>query len=264
MKRLLITGAAGALGSMCRQRLGHVADTLRLSDIGDLGQAGPNEELMPCDLGDAAAVHKLVDGCDGIVHFGGRATEATWDVIRNANIDGIVHLYEAARKTGCKRIVFASSNHAVGFYKQSEVIDAAAPTRPDGLYGVSKVFGEAIASMYHDKFGIETACVRIGSCFPQPTTHRMLATWLSYDDLVRLIEKVFAVPRLGCPIIFGASANDRSFWDNTLSNHVGWRPQDSAEDYRAQVEAKAPRPAVDAPDAVYAGGGFTVEPIWEG
>lgn len=264
MNRLLITGAAGALGSMCRARLTPLARTLRLSDMADLGEAAPHEELVRCDLGDAAAVDALVQGCDGIVHFGGRASEDTWQVIRNANIDGMVNLYEAARKHGKPRIFYASSNHTIGYYPQTQHIDATAPTRPDGLYGLSKVFGEQLARLYFDKFGVETACVRIGSCFPEPRNHRMLATWLSYGDLVRLVERVFAVPRLGCPVIFGASANDARWWDNRHAAYLGWVPQDSAEPYRAAIDAATPRPAPDAPDALFQGGMFTAEPIHEG
>ena len=136
MKRLLITGAAGRLGDMARQRLGHLADVLRLSDIADLGIAAAHEELVTCDLADADAVDRLVADCDGIVHLGGQALEAPWSVIRGANIEGMVNLYEAARRHDRPRIVFASSNHAIGFYRQGQTIDADAPTRPDSLYGV--------------------------------------------------------------------------------------------------------------------------------
>ncbi|WP_413720149.1 NAD-dependent epimerase/dehydratase family protein [Silicimonas sp. MF1-12-2] len=264
MKRLLITGANGGLGSVCRQRLGHLAETIRISARKGLGEAGPNEEIVYCDLGDKAAVEALVEGCDGIVHMGGQATEASWETIRNANIDGMFHLYEAARKSSTTpRIIFASSNHAIGFHKQTERLDAKSPTRPDGLYGVSKVFGEALASMYHDKFGIETASIRIGSCFPEPKDHRMLSTWMSHDDFVRLIERIFTVPRLGCPIIYGASANDASWWDNREVAYLGWRPQDNSEVFRAKLDAAMEPPAADAPTAVYQGGVFTVDGIHE-
>ncbi|WP_172296425.1 NAD(P)-dependent oxidoreductase [Pseudoruegeria sp. HB172150] len=261
MKRLLITGAAGNLGTQMRDRLKHLADTIRLSDIGDMGEAGPNEEIMPCDLGDQVAVEKLVEGCDGIVHFGGKANEGPWDVIRNANIDGIYNLYEACRLHGCNRVVFASSNHATGFYKQSEVIDNTVYPKPDGLYGVSKVFGEMMASLYHQKFGIETASVRIGSCFPEPNNHRMLYTWLSYGDLATMIERIFDVPKLGCTVIYGASDNSQRFWDNSKVSWLGWTPQDSADDYRAKVDANSEKPAADAPDVVYQGGMFTADDI---
>lgn len=263
MKRLLITGAAGGLGFVMRMRLAHMAEVLRLSDISDLGAAAPNEELVPCDLADKSAVEALVEGCDGIVHFGGRSVEDTWEVIRSANIDGVFNLYEAARKHGCKRIVFASSNHAIGFYRQTERLDADSPTRPDGLYGVSKVFGEAIASLYFDKFGIETACVRIGSSFPEPKNYRMLSTWLSYDDFVRLIERVFEVPNLGCPIIYGASANEATWWDNSKVSYLGWVPRDNSEVFREKLGAKLAPPSSDAPDAIYQGGMFAADGIHE-
>lgn len=264
MKRLLITGAAGRLGSMCRKRLTHLAEILRLSSRSDLGRAEPHEEIMRCDLADKAAVADLVAGCDGIVHLGGQAVEASWEVIRSANIDGMFNLYEGARKHGVSRILFASSNHAIGFHRQTQRLDASAPTRPDGLYGVSKVFGEALASMYHDKFGIETACVRIGSCFPEPNNHRMLATWMSYDDFVRLIERVFTVPVLGCPVIYGVSNNDAAWWDNSAVSYLGWKPRDNAEEYRRRLDAEKSPPKPDAPDAIYQGGKFTADGIHEG
>ena len=257
LNRLLITGANGGLGSVCRERLGHLARTLRLGARKGLGEARANEEIVYCDLGDRDAVTAMVDGCDGIVHMGGQSVEAPWAPIRNANIDGVFNLYEAARLSSTRpRILFASSNHAIGFHKQTTRLDADSPTRPDGLYGVSKVFGEAMARLYFDKFGIETAIVRIGSSFPEPTNHRMLSTWLSYDDLVSLIERVFAVPELGCPIIYGVSNNDAAWWDNSAVAHLGWRPRDNAEAFRARIDAaQTPPPAGDV-TAVYQGGTF--------
>jgi uronate dehydrogenase len=264
LKKLLITGANGMLGGVCRQRLGHIAETIRLGARKGLGEAGPNEEIVYCDLGDKAAVEAMVEGCDGIVHMGGQAVEAPWETIRNANLDGMFNLYEGARKSSVKpRIIFASSNHAIGFHKQTERLDANSRTRPDGLYGVSKVFGEALASMYWDKFGIETASIRIGSCFPEPKNHRMLSTWMSYDDFILLIERIFLTPRLGCPIIYGASANSSGWWDNHLVNYIGWQPKDNAETFRAAVDAQTPMPAKDDPVAVYQGGGFCADGIHE-
>lgn len=263
MKRLLITGAAGGLGSVLRQRLTHLADTLRLSDISPLGVAGPNEEIVTCELGDKSAVENLVAGCDGIVHLGGIALEDKWSIIQEANIDGVFNLYEAARKHDQPRIIFASSNHAMGFHRQTDKLDSDSAFRPDSLYGVSKVFGEAMATMYHDKFGQETARVRIGSCFPEPVNHRMLSTWMSYDDFVLLIERIFKVPRLGCPVIYGASANTASWWDNSSVNYLGWHPKDNAEVYRAGIDENEKKPAQDAPDVLYQGGMFTADGIYE-
>lgn len=264
LERLLITGATGNLGALCRGRLGHLAKTLRLSARGDLGPPGPNEEIVNCDLGDKAAVEALVEGCQGVIHMGGQPVEATWEVVRNANIDGMFNLYEAARKASVTpRIVFASSNHAIGFHKQTTRLDAHSPTRPDGLYGVSKVFGEALASMYFDKFGIETASIRIGSCFPEPKDHRMLSTWMSADDFVALIERIFLTPRLGCPIIYGASDNDASWWDNREIAYLGWRPKDNSEKFRDKLDREMERPGADDPRAEWQGGMFCADGIHE-
>ena len=264
LNRLLITGANGGLGSVCRERLGHLATTLRLGDRQGLGEPRPNEEIVHCDLGDRAAVAAMVEGCDGIVHMGGQSVEAKWETVRNANIDGMFNLYEAARKSSVRpRIVFASSNHAIGFHPQTTRLDANSPTRPDGLYGLSKVFGEGLARLYYDKFGIETACIRIGSSFPEPKTHRMLSTWMSYDDFVALIERIFMVPRLGCPIVYGASANDASWWDNREVAYLGWHPKDNAERFRAKLDAAMEPPPADDANALYQGGGFCADGIHE-
>ncbi|MFC2969361.1 NAD-dependent epimerase/dehydratase family protein [Acidimangrovimonas pyrenivorans] len=264
MKRLLITGAAGGLGRAMRDRLAPLAETLRLSDVAEIGPARANEEIVPCELGDDEAVLRLVEGCDGIVHFGGVSVERPFDQILNANIVGLYNLYEAARAHGLPRILFASSNHTIGFYPQDRRLAASDPVKPDSLYGVSKCFGEAIASMYHDKFGQETLIVRIGSCFERPKNRRMLSTWLSADDFARLIERMFAVPRLGCPIVWGASDNPSSWWDNSEAAFLGWRPQDSAETFREEVEAAEPAPDRDDPAARWQGGAFCAEPIHKG
>ena len=258
MKRLLITGAAGGLGSLARRRLTDLAETLRLSDIADLGEAAAHEEIRPCELSDFAQAQALVEGCDGIVHFGGISVENTWEKILPANIEGTYNLYEAARQSGVKRIFFASSNHAIGFYKRETRIDATDPVRPDSLYGVSKCFGEALARYYYDKYGVETAVVRIGSCFPEPKDHRMMATWLSEDDLVSLIGRVFDAPKLGYVTVFGASDNEEQWWDNRCAGFLGWRPKDSSEPFRAMIDAKCEKPESAAPVNRYHGGAFAI------
>ena len=139
------------------------------------------------------------------------------------------HLYEAARRHGVKRIVFASSNHVTGFYRQDEVIDARMPMRPDGHYGLSKAFGENLAQFYFDRYGLETVSLRIGSSFPEPKDRRMLATWLSYDDLERLVVSSLTAPVVGHSVVYGMSDNTVSWWDNTPARHIGYRPQDSSE-----------------------------------
>ncbi|MCL5778096.1 NAD(P)-dependent oxidoreductase [Limibaculum sp. FT325] len=262
LERLLVTGAAGGLARMIRPELGRLALALRLSDIA-AAPAGETAEWVRCDLGDADAVDGLVEGCDGILHLGGISTENSFGRILNANIVGVHNLYEAARRHGRPRIFFASSNHVVGFYRQDERIDTDAPHRPDGWYGVSKSFGEAVALMYFHKFGQESALVRIGSCFAEPKDHRMLATWFAPEDFVALAECVFAVPRLGCPVVYGVSDNDASWWDNAGAAHLGWRPRHNAAAFAGKIAASVPLPDKDDPRAVYQGGAFTAEPIHE-
>lgn len=263
MKRLLITGAAGGLGRVMRQRLAHIAPTLRLADIAPIDDARPNEEVMQCDLADAAAVDAMVAGCDGIVHLGGISVETPFEPILQANILGLYNLYEAARAYGLPRIVFASSNHTVGFYRQTDRLGPECTFRPDSLYGVSKVFGEALARMYFEKFGQESALVRIGSCTALPENHRMLGSWFSQGDFAALIEAVFRAPHLGCPVIWGASANTQGWWDNSHLDWLGWQARDNAEDHRAEIDARVPLPAPDAPVMVYQGGVFTQYPIYK-
>ena len=254
--RLLLTGAAGALGRQLRPRLKRLCATLRLSDIGDLGGAAAGEELQAARLEDAQAVHKLLDGVDAVVHLGGVSTEQPWQPILEANVMGVVHLYEAARKHGVKRIVFASSNHVTGFYRQDEVISPQDPVRPDGFYGLSKAWGENVSRFYFDRHGIESACLRIGSSFPEPKDRRMLATWLSYDDLDRLVTACLTTPVLGHAIVYGMSDNTNVWWDNTSARHIGFRPQDSSERFRAALEAKQPTINLNDPTATYQGGAF--------
>jgi uronate dehydrogenase len=253
---LLMTGAAGGLGQAMRSRLKANCSVLRLSDIGAMAPAQAGEEVVQADLADAAAVQQLVAGCQAIVHFGGVSTEQPWAPILQANIIGAYNLYEAARIHGAKRIVFASSNHVMGFYRQSEVVDAQTPPRPDGLYGLSKAFGEDLSRLYFDRYGIETACVRIGSSFPEPRDRRMLATWLSYDDLHRLITACLTTPVLGHSVIYGTSDNSVSWYDNRLARHIGYCPQDSSDVFRDAVYARTPEPDLADPAVQFQGGGF--------
>ena len=253
---LLMTGAAGGLGRAMRPKLIQDCHTLRLSDVAPMAAAGPGEEVIQADLADAQAVHELVRGCQAIVHFGGVSTEQPWPAVLQANIVGAYHLYEAARVHGVKRIVFASSNHVMGFYRQCDVVDAHSPPRPDGLYGLSKAFGEDLSRLYFDRFGIETACVRIGSSFPEPIDRRMLATWLSYDDLHRLIVACLTTPVLGHSIIYGTSNNRVSWYDNRHARHIGFVPQDSSDRFRAAIYERTAEPDVKDPTVLYQGGGF--------
>src|SRR5450830_1500279 len=232
--RLLLTGAGGGLGKVLRPRLAAFADVLRVSDLAAAlqGDAAAHEEVVPCNLADRAAMDALIAGCDAIVHLGGVSVERPFEEILEANIKGVFHIYEAARRHGVKRVVFASSNHVIGFYRQSEHIDAHAVRRPDGYYGLSKSFGEDMAQFYFDRYGIETVSIRIGSSFPEPLNRRMMSTWLSYRDLTTLIGKALFTPDVGHTIVYGVSANKNIWWDNTGAALLGYVPQDSSEAFR--------------------------------
>jgi uronate dehydrogenase len=262
-ERLLLTGAAGGLGQVLRPRLRRLARVLRASDIAAMDGAAAGEELVIAPLQDAAAVDRLVAGCEAIVHLGGISTEGPFAPILAANIVGVWNLYEAARRHGVRRIVFASSNHVTGFYRQDEVISPAAPVRPDGHYGLSKAFGENVARFYFDRYRIESVCLRIGSSFPEPNDRRMLATWLSYDDLERLVVASLTAPVVGCSVVYGVSDNTATWWDNTAAAHLGFRAQDSSERFRPALEAAQPRLDRSDPAVLFQGGAFVTRGPFE-
>ena len=253
--RLLLTGAAGALGRVLRTSLKPLTRTLRVSDIAAMDAAGPNEEVVPCNLADEAGVRALLSGVDAVVHMGGISVEGPWPPILASNIIGLHNLYEAARSNGVKRVIFASSNHAIGFRPRTQTIDALDPMRPDGNYGVSKAFGESLSRFYWDRYGLETVCLRIGSCFPEPRDRRMLITWLSYRDMAELVRCSLTAPDVQHTITFGTSANRDAWWDNKAAAHLGYVPKDSAEPFRARMEALPPVDAND-PAERFQGGGY--------
>jgi uronate dehydrogenase len=254
--RILLTGAAGGLGQTLRPRLQPRCQLLRVSDVAAMAAAGEREEVVVAELQDRAAVLRLCEGMDAIVHLGGVSTEKHFDEILQANIAGVYNLYEGARKQGVKRVLFASSNHVTGFYRQDEVVDPTMPVRPDGHYGISKAFGENLSRFYFDRYGIETACLRIGSSFPEPKDRRMLATWLSYDDFERLVLACLTAPVVGHSIVYGMSDNATTWWDNTPARHLGFRPRDSSEPFRADRESRQPKLDPADPATLYQGGAF--------
>lgn len=257
-KRLLLTGAAGNLGRVLRPRLKAYCDVLRLSDLAPLDPAGDGEEVVQAPLEDLAAMQSLLKDVDAVLHFGGVSIEKPFDVVLPANIVGAYNVYEAARQRGVKRIVFASSNHVIGFYSQGETITPQALPRPDSYYGLSKAFGENLAQFYFDRYGLETVSLRIGSCWPEPTDRRMLSSWLSYDDLERLLVAALSAPVVGHSVIYGVSDNRATWWDNGPARHIGYRPEDSSEPWRAQVEAAHPSVDPSRPEVRCQGGGFVV------
>lgn len=254
--KLLLTGAAGGLGKVLRETLKPYCDVIRLSDKATMDPAKDGEEVVQVDLANAADVHAMVEGCDAIIHLGGISVEAPFEAIMQSNILGTYNVYEAARKHGVKRVVFASSNHVMGFYKQSETLKVDTPPRPDGYYGLSKAYGEDLSRYYFDRYGIETVCVRIGSSFLKPRDRRMLCTWLSYDDLLRLVVASLTAPAVGHSIIYGVSNNPVTWVDNSGSRHIGYNPQDSSVIFRDEIYASTSAPDLTDPAAIYQGGAF--------
>ena len=272
MSTILITGAAGGVGGLLRPRLakpGH--RTLRLFDLAEITPS-EGEEAIQGSVTDLDATLAACQGVDAIIHLGALSTEAPWEQILEVNINGTYNVFEAARRARVPRVVFASSNHAVGFEPRSSfpVPDDAAPL-PDTYYGVSKAAGEALAGLYARRYGLQAICVRILSCFDQPMNPRMLATWLSPDDAGRLFEACLTAPAPGFRVIYGVSANTRGGWVSLDgARALGYEPLDDAERYAPEVLAAAGIPAEasgqpgpawpDPADPVfrYLGGEFTL------
>ncbi|MFI1536907.1 NAD-dependent epimerase/dehydratase family protein [Streptomyces anandii] len=263
-RTVLLTGAAGGLGTLMRGLLPGYGYALRLLDMRPV-EGEP--DAITADLADRAALREAVRGVDAIVHLAGISLEAPFEKILKANIEGTYHLYEAAREEGVGRIVFASSNHAVGCTPRpgdgDPLIPVDTPRRPDTFYGLSKSFGEDLAQLYWDKHGIETVSVRIGSCFPEPTSVRMLSLWMSPGDGARLFHAALTAEHVGHTVVYGSSANTRLWWDLGSARALGYEPRDDSEPYAAKLIAE--QGELDPADPAHArlGGHFVTDPpIW--
>ena len=259
MKTLLITGAAGDVGTHLRRELaGHYA--LRLSDIKPIKKLGSGEKSMPGDVARLTDMLRVTKGVDAIMHLGGFAVEGPWSEILRANIVGCYNLFEAAHRNGVKRVLFATSNHAMGFYRRDRKIDHRMYPKPDSRYGLSKVFGEQLGSLYSDKYGMEVFCIRIGNVNPAPVDKRRLSLWLSPRDLAQLVRIGVDHPDIRFEIVYGVSGNKRSWYDNSNAQRLGYKPQDDSEPYAAEVLAKE-KPPADALSDLYQGGTFVAAEI---
>ena len=253
-RRILITGAAGEIGSVLRAGLYDGTRQLRLLDIKPQQPARAGEELVTADLADMGALEQAARGVDCIVHLAGVPREGAWEAILPSNIVGTFHLFEAARRAGVKRIIFASSNHVVGYYPVTQKVGVTEPERPDSRYGVSKAYGEALGRLYADKYGLEVACLRIGSFRPRPQDARQLSTWISHRDMVQLTACCIEAAAFHFIVLYGVSNNTRNRWLNPHAAQIGYRPQDDAEIHAAELEKLTP-PAGD-PAADFHGGSF--------
>ncbi len=256
MEKILITGAAGDVGLRLRKLLKGVYPTIRCSDIRTPADLGAGEEFIAADLADYGQVEKIVAGIEGIVHLGGHSVEGPWQTILNANIVGCYNLFEAAYRGGVKRVVFASSNHAVGFYPRDQKIGVDVTVRPDSRYGASKAFGEALGSLYADKHGLRVTCIRIGNVNDAPLDKRRMSIWLKPEDLAQLIRIGLDHPGIRFEIFYGASDNAAAWWDNSNARRYGYKPQGKAENFRTEAMAAQAALTVDPVSERYQGGPF--------
>ena len=256
MKKLVLTGAAGRLGSYLREPLSKMADQLVSSDlVEDIGTLYPGESYQRADLAVYDDIHKLLEGADMVVHFGAIGDEAPFETLLGPNFVGAYNIWESAYQNGLKRVVYASSIHAVGMHPKNSFIGTDAPHRPDTFYGLAKCFSEDLASMYWDKRGVESVCMRILSC-AQVTNARALGSWLSYDDLIHLVQTSIDTPVTGFSVVYGVSNNDRAPVDNAKASFLGYRPKDNAEQFAEQILAEAPEADPSDPGQFCHGGPF--------
>jgi len=236
MKTILITGAAGDVGTHLRRELAGMY-RIRASDLRPIKKVA-QETTLRADISKLADALRITKGVDAVVHLAGYSVEGPWEGILSANIVGCYNVFEAARRNGVKRILFPTSNHATGFYRRDQTIDHRVHPRPDSRYGVSKVFGEALGSLYADKYGMEVFCMRIGNVNPAPIDKRRLSLWFSPRDLAQLVGIGIEHPDIRFEIVYGISGNKRAWYDNSNAYRLGYRPQDDSEIHAAQILAR--------------------------
>ena len=253
MKTILMTGAAGRIGTFLRPELAGQYK-LRLSDIKPIRDLRPGETFVRADISKLSDMLRATRGVDAVVHFGGQSGEHDWDHVLKANIIGFYNAIEAARRNGVKRFLVATSNHAVGFYRCDQKIDHRVYCKPDSRYGVSKVFNEALASLYADRYGMEIFCMRIGNVNRAPIDRRRLAIWISGRDMAQLVTLGIERPDLRFEIVYGISDNARAWFDNANAYRLGYRPQDQSELYAEEILERDGPPG-SSPADIYQGGG---------
>ena len=256
MKKLVLTGAAGRLGSYLREPLTHLADELVSTDLAeDIGNLYPGESYVKADLASLEDMMQVMKGADMVVHMGAYADEGPFEKLLGPNFVGAYNVWEAAYQNGLRRVVYASSIHAVGMYDKNQFIDTQVPHRPDTFYGLAKCFAEDLGSMYWDKRGLESVHMRILSC-AQVNNARALGSWLSYDDLIQLATRCIETPVTGFSIVYGVSNNDRAPVDNSKASFLGYRPKDNAEQFAEEVLANEPPMDPQDPGHMCHGGPF--------
>ncbi|WP_157247741.1 NAD-dependent epimerase/dehydratase family protein [Nonomuraea typhae] len=262
--RILVTGAAGKVGTLLRPLLARPDRIVRLTDLTPITDLAPGEEFVPADLNDAAALETATKGVDAVLHLGGQSREHPWADIVQANINGTYALMEAALKEGVRQAVLVGSHHAAGFHTRpitgEDLADYAFP-RPDTLYGVSKVVMEALGSLYHDRFGMNVTVIRLGTCNERSGDTRGLATWISPGDLARLVECAMVAP--GYHVVWGVSDNARRWWSLGEAQAIGYVSADDSEAHAGPLLAEQGEPDLTDPLHDRAGGMFTLRPLGE-
>ena len=269
MSRLLITGAAGNMGRLLRPFLRRDGRVLRLADVAEIDDVHPDEEVMSVDVTDPAAVAKACQDVDAVLHLGGISTEASFDDLLLVNVVGTRNVLQAAVDAGVGRILLASSNHAVGFYRHADVpaggdgLPDGLPPRPDTYYGWSKAALESLGALYHHRFGVDVVCLRIGTCFDEPIGNRGLATWLSPADAARLVEACLVAPEVGFTVVWAVSDNTRRWWSLARARALGYESRDDGERFAAARIAEFGEPDLTDPVHDYVGGTYTTAPLGE-
>jgi uronate dehydrogenase len=251
LKRIAITGGAGHIATQLRGFLRPAAQHIRLIDVRPATELASNESFFEGDLADPDTMRAALEGMDGVIHLGGLPREADIRDMLQTNILGTYNLYDAARATGVNRIVFASSNHATGFYPRSETITPSDTPRPDTRYGLSKCWGEMVAGFYYDKAGISTLSIRIGNAAAYPNSERSAAIWISPRDLYQLVWIGLTHPEIAAAVVYGVSRNDSGWWRDETAERLGYRPQDNSRDHLRIEEASE-----GAVAAFFQGGSF--------
>lgn len=259
--KLVLTGAAGRLGSYLREPLANFADELISTDIvDDIGKLYDGESYVKADLASLDDMLAVLKGADMVVHMGAYADEGPFEKLLGPNFVGAYNVWESAYQNGLKRVIYGSSIHAVGMYPKNEFIGVDARHRPDTFYGLAKCFAEDLGSLYWDKRGLESVHMRILSC-AQVTGARALGSWLSYDDLIQLVQRCIETPVTGFSVIYGVSDNDRVPVDNSKASFIGYRPKDNAEQFAEEILANDPPMDPQNPEHMCHGGPFASVPL---
>jgi uronate dehydrogenase len=261
---VLVTGAAGRIGTVLRGGLPERGWSVRCLDVVPIVDTRPGEEHVVADAADLAAMVDAAEGATAVVHLAGHSGESTWPVISRSQIESTYCTLEAARRAGIDRVVLASSNHATGFTPRPAsglLREADAPPRPDTYYGAAKVTMEALGSLYADRYGMDVVCLRIGSAFPEPTSLRHLSTWLSPADTVSLVDAALTAPSPGFAVVWGVSANTRNWWDLSAARALGYDPQDDAEVYAEALIEVHGEPDLTDPVHARVGGDYVLPDV---